>query len=381
MKSFPILYKRAKTGSPQSWQIFVEDNQYWTAAGQVGGVITKSEPTTCEGKNIGRANETTASEQAIAEAQSKWQKKVDRGYFESLNDIDEGTSYFEPMLAKKFENEKHKIDWSKGCIIQPKLDGIRAIITKDGATTRNGKEHKAIPHILKALKPLFDIDPNLIIDGEVYNHLLHDDFNKIASVVRKTKPTAFDLEESARLAQFHCYDTPRVDIYNENSSYLRRREEFIKLMNKTNIKENDCFQLVHNIRIFEEADVKSAHAEFVSQGYEGIIVRIADAPYEHKRSDNLLKYKVFDDDEFVIEGVLPGKGNKANMAGSIELHSKSGEYFTSNIKAPHDVLTNMLKNKSKYIGKTCTVRYFGLTPDKEIPRFPYVIDMDRWTYE
>lgn len=378
LKKLPTLYKQTKTCATQVWTIFVDGDSFYTESGQLSGKMTRSSPTVCVGKNIGKANETTPEEQAEAEAQAKWEKKLSGAYKESLDDIEDGASYFEPMLAKKFEDEKHKIDWKIGATVQPKYDGIRAIITKDGATTRNGKEHKSIPHILKALEPIFKNDPSLILDGEIYNHELHEDFNKIASVVRKTKPTKEDLEESAKLAQFFCYDAPRIAGLSQKAPFVERYKEMKKVLEKIN---NDCIKVVPNLTANSEEEVKKCHDSFVSDGYEGIIVRISNAPYVNKRSDKLLKFKVFDTDEFTIEGVLAGKGNKSQMAGSVELHSKSGEYFTSNIKAPHDVLTNMLKNSKKYIGKVCTVRYFGLTPDKEIPRFPYVIDMDRWTYE
>ena len=175
----PCLYKLSKTGAAQSWQIFVHGNTFWTEAGQIGGVITKSEPTTCEGKNIGRANETSGFAQALAEASAKHKKKLEHGYNLTMETIGDGLSYYEPMLAHKFVDYKEDLKYPVLC--QRKSDGIRAIITKDGATTRKGKPHKCVPHILKALKPFFDKDPDAILDGELYNHELHDDFNKISS--------------------------------------------------------------------------------------------------------------------------------------------------------------------------------------------------------
>lgn len=377
MKNLSKLYKRSTTGAVQEWAIIAKDNYFYTLSGQSGGIITKSAPTYCSGKNLGKSNRTTDSEQALLEAQAKWQKKVDSGYVESLDEVDGEAKFFKPMLAKGYDDEKHKLV-GKSLIIQPKLDGIRAIITKNGATTRNGKEHKAIPHILKALEPLFKKDPNLILDGELYNHDLHDDFNKIASLVRKTKPTSEDLAESARLAEFHCYDCPRIGSLTQKDKFIDRFSAASKLLKGLN---NPSIKVVTNLVANTDKGIKSCHDELVEKGYEGVIVRVADAPYVNKRSDTLLKLKQFDTDEFTIEGILAGKGNKAEMAGSIELHSKSGEYFTSNIKATHAVLIDMLKNKKKYVGKVCTVKYFGLTPDKEIPRFPYVVDTDRWSYE
>ncbi len=378
VKEFPVIYKRGTTGSIQQWQIFVDGNQFFTRAGQWGGAITESARTTCEGKNIGRANETSPEDQAIAEATSKHNKKLETGYFLTLDTIDDERKYFEPMLAKVYEDEKHKLNWDMGLVVQPKLDGIRAIITKDGATTRKGKEHKAIPHILKALEPIFKKDPDLILDGEIYNHDLHDDFNTISSVVRKQKPTASELAESAKLAQFHCYDAPHIGKMDQEYPFATRYDAMVKLLEWT---PESCIQIVPNLLASTEAEVKEAHDRFVERGYEGAIVRDRMAPYVNKRSDKLLKLKVFQDDEFVIENVDHGRGLKEDMAATVRCTSKSGEKFDATIKAPHNTLKSMWENKDKYVGKTCTVRYFGLTPDKLVPRFPYMVDIDRWIYE
>ena len=79
---FPKLYKYTTLGQVQSWQIFTSGNTYWTEEGI--NELTKSDPTVCVGKNIGKTNETSPEEQAKLEAQAKWQKKIDKGYNEVL---------------------------------------------------------------------------------------------------------------------------------------------------------------------------------------------------------------------------------------------------------------------------------------------------------
>ena len=377
IKTFPILYKRSATGSPQQWQIFAEGNSYRTEAGQVGGVITGSLPSYCKGKNIGKANATTDEEQAYAEAASKHKKKLDSGYFENLESIDNET-FFKPMLAKKYFEEKHKIDWKTGVFVQSKTDGVRAIITKDGATTRTGLKHVAIPHILKALAPVFEKYPDTILDGELYNHQFRDNFNKLVSLVRKTKPTKEDLEESEKYVQFYCYDAPVIFDYGQSAPFTVRYDSYMKLLGELN---HPYIKIVPCVKVYSDADVIKQHIELVSNGYEGAIIRIPNGVYSNKRSDKLLKLKHFDTDEYIIHGVVEGEGNKAGMAGTIHSYTKEGRPFDPNIKAPHSVLIDLWKQRESLIGRTCTVRYFGLTPDDLIPRFPYVIDIDRWKFE
>ena len=108
-----------------------------------------------------------------------------------------------PMLAHMYNPDKAIFP----AYIQPKLDGVRCIITKDGAYSRTGKEFKNIEHIKTHLNNyFFDRFPDVVLDGELYNHDLKNDFEKIVSLVRKTKPTKEHEREAMDLVQFHCYD-------------------------------------------------------------------------------------------------------------------------------------------------------------------------------
>ena len=107
-----------------------------------------------------------------------------------------------PMLAHKYNPDKFQYPG----YIQPKLDGVRCVFTKDGAFSRTGKQFMNVKHIEHALSHVFAKHPNLMLDGELYNHKLKDDFEKIISLVRKQKPTEQDRSEASNLVQFHVYD-------------------------------------------------------------------------------------------------------------------------------------------------------------------------------
>ena len=117
---FPTLYKRTSTGAIQQWTMEVEGNKFRTISGQVNGKLVTSEWTECFGKNIGRANATTDSEQAMAEATSRFTKQKEKHYYENVKDIDKD-KYLKVMLAKKFEDYEHKLP--DVVYSQPKLDG------------------------------------------------------------------------------------------------------------------------------------------------------------------------------------------------------------------------------------------------------------------
>ena len=93
MKNLPTLFSRTSTGAVQQWTVQIDGNKFRVESGQTDGKKVLSEWTVCEPKNVGRANATTAEEQAVCEAQSKWDKKVKLGYTTDVSKIDSSTSF------------------------------------------------------------------------------------------------------------------------------------------------------------------------------------------------------------------------------------------------------------------------------------------------
>ena len=360
------IYKKTKTGATQEWSIEVEGNKYRTHSGQVGGVISTNEWTVCFGKNVGRANATTDDEQALAEAVAKRTKKLESGYFEDIKNINE-QQYFEPMLASKWEDSKDKITYP--LFSQPKLDGIRCIVTKDGMFSRNGKPIISAPHIRESLDKLFQHEPDLILDGELYADKFANNFNTIVSLVKKTKPTSDDLKQSANNIEYHVYDIPSV-----TSIFKERCIELDEL----SLDFPKCIKQVETHIANNESEVIEWYENYVERGYEGQILRL-NGPYENKRSKFLLKHKSFQDSEFPILDICEGEGNKTGQVGYMVFEIE-GKRFKSNVKCSWEEGAEILKSKSKLIGKSATIQYFNLTPDG-IPRFPYVININREEYE
>jgi DNA ligase-1 len=364
------IYKSTKGGKVQEWTIEVLGNKYRTISGQTDGKKVTNEWTIVYGKNEGKANATTDKEQAMKEAVAKRTKKLESGYFENIKHINK-QQYFEPMLASKWEDSKDKITYP--IFSQPKLDGIRCIVTKDGMFSRNGKEIISAPHIRESLNDLFEQYPDLIFDGELYADKFANDFNKIVSLVKKTKPSADDLKESKNNIQYHIYDLP-----SEDTNFMARSQSLYELFMEWSYFNAHCV-LVDTDVCRSEKEVTEYYEKYVDEGYEGQMLRL-DAFYENKRSKNLLKHKSFIDEEYTIVDICEGEGNRAGTAGYFVFQTADGKPFKSNVKGTWEETAEMLKNKKKLIGKEATVKYFNLTPDG-IPRFPYVIGIDRNSYE
>jgi len=372
----PTLYKRTATGATQTWEIEVQDNKYRTTSGQIDGIKTTNKWTSCKGKNAGKANATTDAEQALKEAHAKHQKKLERDYNLSIDEIDE-KQFYDPMLAQDFKNKNRNKDVYDSLqsetkvFSQPKLDGIRCIATKDGLFTRNGKEITAVPHIAKELQKLFVEYPDAVLDGELYNHAYKDDFNKIVHLVRKQNLTKEHLVESEKMIQYHIYDVPQIGTLDEQSLYSDRIGMLKTQGVPKKLRWSSAIAIVDTTLVKDEKHLDELYSDYTLAGYEGQMVRI-DGPYENKRSAKLLKRKDFVDEEYTILGYDEGNGNRTGTIRNFLFKNKNGKEFTSNIKGTFEYLTELLHKAEGLIGKKATVKYFNLTPDG-VPRFPIVI--------
>ena len=357
MKTLPTLFSRTSTGAIQTWQMIVDGNKYYSITGQQDGKKIENEPTVCEGKNIGKKNETSPSEQAYSEAEAKWDKKSKTGYTTDVNKIDSCTSYVEPMLAKKYED----VDFSFPVHTQPKLDGMRCIVRKDGMWSRTGKKIASAPHIYNALKHLFEEDHSLIFDGEIFCDKFKNDFNSIISLAKQTKPTKEDLDKSEVSLQYWVYDLPSSELV-----FSKRNAELKKLLPKHN-----SIVMVDTALVNDQEELDAKYQEYLTDGQEGQMIRTDDV-YEGKRSKFLLKRKEFVDDEFKILDITEGKGNRSGMFGRARLVTSSGIEFEANARGNEQFYVDLLKNKKNYIGEMATVRYQNMTPDGK-PRFGVIV--------
>jgi len=261
---------------------------------------------------------------------------------------------YKPMLA--YPVSDRPVDYNAGTVfIQPKLDGVRCLIQYDNSTvtaySRTGKEWKNIDHILFNLKPFFQLNPKVVLDGELYNHELKDDFEKIISCVRKTKPTNEHRAESEKLVQFHCYDVITPDPYNFDV-----RDEWLRL----NVYDNKYIKQVKSTVVRNEIDAQHENNSNLHAGYEGSILR-TNSPYEHKRSHNLRKFKQFHDAEATIIGWVAGKGKRTGTVGKFMAIDEDGNEFGMPVMDKQKYLEENFKTMQGWVGKTATFKYFERT--------------------
>jgi len=317
----------------------------------------------CSAKNVGRSNETTAEQQAEAEAKAAHVLNMKKGYYETV-EAAKKCERFQCMLAKKYEDYKDRIFvCGQAVLTQPKLDGIRCVATREGLKSREGNPIVAVPHVLAAVSQFFIDNPGVeVLDGELYNHELKEDFNAIVSLVRRSKPTGTDLEVARKMIQYHVYD---MIWFREKDEIFDSRFYSAKTINGS----PEIIHMVETHRVETHSEMDARYAVYLAQGYEGQMIRFGDSKYVHDRTAVLLKRKESQDAEYRLLEVLEGNGNWRGYAKRGLCLLPNGETFTADIVGTQAQLLDFLHRKDEYIGQDATVFFQALTPGG-VPRFP-----------
>lgn len=308
------LIRKDKNDRERFTDIHVEDLGDGTA-----DIVKTSGMVGSDKVTVSRTNVKTGYEKALARAQTMWN-----------NENTKGTQIL-PMLANKWEDRQKYI--STPFYVQPKLDGVRLLVSKDGCFSRTGKPVSGVEHLSKGLKK------GEWLDGECYDPDMS--FEDITSAF-KTNPT------SLKFYVFDYFDMNQPDL------------PFTERMKRVTVET----QLVHN-----KSDVKKYHDKFVEQGHEGVMIRDAKSTYEvGKRSNYLLKYKEFQTEEYEIVGAKTGHGRDADAVVWV-CKTQDGQEFTVRPEGTIAQREEHYKNYKKYLGKMLTVRFQNLTA-LGVPRFP-----------
>jgi len=372
-KEFPKLYGLASRGTVKEWRIWIEEASQgaviYTEHGAQGGKKQLATKKVKEGKNLGRVNETTPFEQAAAEAESTWKRKQDKNYVTDLKALAKGVGKEKksvgpnllPMLANKFHERKHKLVYPVW--VQPKLDGVRVIATRVSKTevvytSRKNKPYKNLSFLTPFMVTIMDVGERL--DGEAY---CHGDisFQKLTSLVKEEKQP--DWNGLKQYVRFWNYDVP-----DTGKSFTDR---FVK---RKDYKPGLAIK-VQTYQAKDESEVMQYHTQFVTDGYEGTIVRSGgpDGYVYEFRSNQLLKLKDFDDAEFKILGAVEGEGKDEGTAifTCDAGNGKTGpeREFSVRCRGSYEYRREQWRNWKKYVGRELSVRYQGKSEDGK-PRFP-----------
>ena len=376
----PSLYSLTKTGAVNEWRIWSIGNQVQAEGGQIGGNTRLFPPTTHQGKNIGKANETTDDNQALSEAHTKWMKKQDGNYTtEKPDNISNDKverekrktspkkvpiGIIKPTLAYKYSEKKHLVNFP--WIATPKIDGIRGIARLvDGKVqlqSRQGTVWLLLTSLKEVLMNVFLKYPDIVLDGEIYSHTLP--FRVISGVVRSQKTE----KEEEKLLEFWIFDiiSTKMPAFERRNILHKMKKQFSKLSRLTWLCGNP---------VYSEEDMGIKHDLYISKGFEGLMLRNPTSVYElNFRSSNLLKEKKFDDTEFKVVDFEEANGTEKGAVIFV-CETADGDRFTVRPRGSIAKRRWQLENKSIYIGKMLTVRWQP-TEGEPKPRFGCGIKFD-----
>jgi len=225
---------------------------------------------------------------------------------------------FSCQLAHDSANHEGKVIGKK--IIEVKLDGVRVItiVYPDGRVdqfSRNGKELVNFPHVKEQIaKIAHTFTEPTVLDGEIMSGSFQDLMKQIH---RKTSAKANDavlnLFDILPLAQFET---------GESATTQETRSEWLKtwfdanesaLPNVTVVAQ----ELVDLDTAEGQSRYKEINAQAIAGGYEGIMLKDADAGYKCKRSVAWLKLKPFIEVSLTVVATEEGTGKNVGRLGAL----------------------------------------------------------------
>jgi DNA ligase-1 len=378
MNKLPMLYKRNNKNKITQWNVEVIPSSTVTDAyeiittfGETNGVIQTHTKYLDKGKA-----KRTVQEQALSEANSKWNEKKNREAFSISIDALGSTRTIRPMLANTFDKTKYNTTkTSKAykipfpCYVQRKYDGIRCMAhLEDNRIIMESRKGLAFSHFDKIRQKIAELltptHMTLYLDGELYTDLLP--FEKINGATRISpgKATPIDLENINKI-KYHIYDVYSPE--NPSLSY-KQRMEILEDLNRY-LSPTDSIAIVHTDNAESMDNIKRFHDLYVQEGFEGIMLRDPIGTYEiDKRSKYLQKYKEFMEEEFIIVGFHCGIGLDAGLV-IWECQTTNGLSFSAKPRGTHEYRRELFENATQYIGKKLTVIFQEYSTDG-VPRFP-----------
>ena len=372
------LYQKDSSGNTRIWIITVTDKHNYAEisidSGVLNGNLVNNTTQITEGKNFGKSNETTYLEQAELEAQSKINAQIKKGYVDNLKNLKDasilGSGIPAPMLAHKHHPIGEQASsktlkqigiLNKKIIIQPKLDGNRCLIkvnpTDAKMYTRSGDLMPVqLDHILKSVCKSYQdrhLTEELILDGELFSPQIS--FNKLNGLIKRVTIDEQGKKDRLQIL-YHIYDVMTEDGYEI-------RKNIIDMFG------SETVIVVPSVFIdATDETIKLNLENFLAAGHEGLMIRQLGMPYDHKRSWQLCKVKVFEDKEFKLIGFE--EDVRGGFVGSFVMKDVTGKVFNAGASGQSiEERTYMWNNQNEFVGKMATVAYFGVS-EYGVPRFP-----------
>lgn len=342
--------------------------------GQVNGKTTLS-PKIIVDKTKQKRN---WKEQYTLQFNSEVKKFLDKGYVEVLehpNNYSETelseifgevatnqAGIIKPMLAKQESKLTNRKILDKEWLCSRKLDGVRCLMYWDGkqvrTASRGGENYDSATSHLRENEQLiefFESHPSIILDGELYRH--GKTLQQISGAARMEK-NAYDCD----WLQYWIYDM--YDTANPDMTALKRQcflNEYCLCADSEN--SDSDIQLVEQKIVSKEENIWKLHDQYVSEGFEGCVIRNPDKPYKpNGRTNDMIKFKNYKSEDFKVVGYELGRRGSEDMTFICEL--KDGRTFSAMPVGDRAVKEEYVENfESKYKDHFAECTYFNYSND------------------
>jgi len=352
---FNTLYKWDANGSLRFWRVGCDLNkqEIFTESGVVNGAIVYS-PVEVNLNQSGRS----FHDQSVQQSKQR--------YLEKYRDNSYRPAGEEPlsnqcMLANTWNPEEMILTYPVAT--QPKLDGMRCLVKKNGNkliySSRENVIWKHLNFFTKELMSIFEQIPyNIILDGELYIHGM--DFEDITSIVKNMTNLHSKLNELT-----YCIFTFNTTEY---LTFLQRTQILNGVINNLQLKK---VLLLDTSICNSKEEVISTHQNYRSLGFEGTMIYNLNALYTTSRTMDLLKHKDWIEEEGIVMSVKRGKGREKDLA-ILSIKDKRGIITSMRPTGKFEQRRIWYLNPNDIIGKRVTFKYQNLTQNN-VPRFAVVL--------
>lgn len=279
----------------------------------------------------------------------------------SINKVIDGfIPQFDVMLANNYDKNK-KFVVGKEFIITYKLDGMRVICINDGVTplfyTRQGNPIEGLVELEEEFKLL----PDGVYDGEL---LLDGKYSESKDLFQATMKVARSNGNKKNLIMY-CFDyIENIDDFSNGVCYTpcyKRKDQLESI-----IKDNQSKSIYHIKYLkqlykgYDEEIIVKAMQHATKIKMEGLMINLSDAPYECKRTKNLLKVKTFNTVDLRVIGYEEGSGEFVGTLGALLVDYKG---YTVKVGSglTHMQRAAIWNKKDDIVGSIVEVQYFEET--------------------
>lgn len=256
-----------------------------------------------------------------------------------------------PMLAKDYNKCENSV-LNNSLYASTKLNGVRCMMRfKDSeviSISRGGKDYNVSTELIrKELYKYLKENQNIILDGELY---LHNNYLQDLAGIAKLKTW----DDRCNILQYHIYDICDGKlIFSERLKILENLKEIFKNSQK-------IFVLEHTLTN-SWLEIKQLHDKWVSEGYEGVVVRKLDKVYAFgKRGSDMIKIKAYQEDEFEI---IDYSEKLREEDFCFICQTKDGNVFEAKPIGSRELKKRYIEDIDNIIGKMGTVKYFEISKD------------------